>query len=72
LRSANITVHPGWNIFSPLKSGSIHDSHNVIINDSLHMFNGTSYEKNENNVEKGKGYIVKCLDSSDYFTINYS
>ena len=72
LRSANITVHPGWNIFSPVKSGSIHDSHNVIITDSLHMFNGTSYEKkNENNIEKGKGYMVKC-EVSGSFTFNYS
>jgi len=72
LNTKNVVVHPGWNIFSPVKNGIINDTDNVIIPNSLHMFNGTSYEKkNENNIEKGKGYMVKC-EGSGSFTIDYS
>lgn len=75
LNTKNVIVHPGWNIFSPVKSGSMIDTDNVIIYDSLHMLNGTSYEKNNvmtgRDIEKGKGYIVKC-EGSGSFTIDYS
>ena len=68
----NVVVHPGWNIFSPAKSGSINDTDNIIIDHTLQYFNGTSYEQtNKNNIEEGKGYMVKCAGSGS-FTINYS
>ena len=66
-----ITVHPGWNIFSPAKSGTINDTDNIIIDHTLQYFNGTSYETRigYNELEEGKGYMVKC-EGSGSFTIN--
>jgi len=67
-----ITVHPGWNIFSPAKSGTINDTDNIIIDHTLQYFNGTSYKTRiyYNELEEGKGYMVKCKGSGS-FTINF-
>ena len=71
-RSANITVHAGWNMFSPEKSGTINDTDNIIIDHTLQYFNGTSYETRigYNELQEGKGYMVKCKESGS-FTINF-
>ena len=65
-----ITVHPGWNIFSAEISGSINDTHNIIIDHTLQYFNGTSYEHtNKNNLERGRGYMVKCKGSGSFIIL---